>query len=231
VDHFKQFFLVALFLSLAAGSSTVEAVAFSLTDFRISTETLVGINLTEETNSAPALPADTSFTLIADAVVNLPPNPSNTFLSNSEGKFLRYTFSLPAGFHDLTFMLEANINDEFAVYVNDTVVAIQGTTSSTNFDSPLPGLSLNVFGTAMDTSGKLEYLMASGMQSLFHAGTNELTLFGTDRAIYGGISAINGTITAVPEANVYAMMLAGLWLMIPITRKRGQRKETKGVTH
>jgi hypothetical protein len=47
-----------------------------------------------------------------------------------------------------------------------------------------------------------------------------LTLFATDRAIYGGVSAINGTITAVPEADVYAMMLAGLLLMILVTRGR-----------
>ena len=61
-----------------------------------------------------------------------------------------------------------------------------------------------------------------GMQPVFHAGTNELTLFGTDTLLYGGISAISGTITAVPEPEAYGMMLAGLGLIGWMARRRKQ---------
>lgn len=99
---------------------------------------------------------------------------------------------------------------------------MQAATTQTNFVDPLPGFSMNASGIATDTSGKLEYLLASGMQPLFHAGTNELTLFGTDTLLYGGIFAINGTITAVPEPEAYGMMLAGLGLVGWTARRRKQ---------
>jgi hypothetical protein len=80
------------------------------------------------------------------------------------------------------------VNDEFALYVNNTVVAMQSSTGTDNFFAPLPGFSMNDAGIATDTSGKLEYLLTSGIQPLFHAGKNELTLFGTDTLLYGGIA-------------------------------------------
>lgn len=100
------------------------------------------------------------------------------------------------------------------------MVAIQASTTTLNFVDPLPGFSLNAAGTATDTSGKLEYLMKSGMQNLFGEGTNELTLFGTDTLLYGGISQISGNIAAVPEPAAMWMLLAGLGLTGFAARRR-----------
>ena len=222
---FRNLVLLALASPFMAGNASAVNIAFDLADFMISTTTTSGVNLPAAANpsSAPALPADATFTLPADAVYAQPPNASNTYLAAGEGKFLRYSFDLPAGFYDLAFTFEANVNDEYALYVNGTVVAMQTTTTSTNFVAPLPGFSMNTAGLATDTSGKLDYLLTNGIQPLFHAGTNELTLFGTDTLIYGGILAIDGTITAVPEPEAYGMMLAGLGLVgwMAWRKKRG----------
>lgn len=211
---FRNLVLLTLASPFMAGNASAVNIAFDLADFVISTTTTSGVNLFAATpSSAPALPADATFTLPADAVFSEPPNPSNTYLAAWEGKFLRYSFDLPAGFYDLAFAFEASVNDEYALYINGTVVAMQTTTTSSNFVVPLPGFSMDTAGLATDTSGKLDYLLTTGIQPLFHAGTNELTLFGTDTLIYGGISVIGGTITAVPEPEAYGMMLAGLGLV------------------
>lgn len=202
---FKRLVLLALASPFMVSNASAMTVTFELADFLISSSTTSSVNLFADPIYAPALPADATFTL--------PPNPTNTYLTANQGKFLRYSFDLPAGFYDLAFTFEALVNDEYALYVNDTVVAIQATTTQINFADPLPGFSMNTAGIATDTSGKLEYLLTSGMQPLFHAGTNELTLFGTDTLLFGGISVINGTITAVPEPEAYGMMLAGLGLV------------------
>lgn len=217
---FKSLVLMALASPFTVGNVLATNVTFDLTDFMISTSTTSSVNLFDDPIYAPALPADATFTLPADAELSLPPTPSNTYFAANEGKFLRFTFELPAGFYDLAFTFEALVNDEFALYVNDTVVAIQASTTQINFDDPLPGFSMNTAGIATDTSGKLEYLLTSGMQPLFHAGTNELTLFGTDTLIYGGVSAINGTIAAVPEPEAYGMMLAGLGMVGWMARRK-----------
>ncbi len=212
--------LLAFVSLLAANTASAVTVSFSLPDFLISTTKMVGVNLGPLPSSAPALPADASFTLPADSVISLPPNASNTYLAASEGMFLRYSFTLPAGFHDLAFSFDALVNDEFALYVNGTVVAIQGSTGTDNFDVPLPGFTLASTGVATDTSNKLEYLLTDGMQPLFHAGTNELTVFATDTWMWGGVGSINGTISAVPETQTYGMMLAGLGLLALFVRQR-----------
>lgn len=211
--------LPALALQVAASTASAASYTFALTDFSVSTVAVTGVNLGTLPASAPALPADATFTLPAEPLL-LPPSASNTYLAASEGKFLRYTFDLPAGFYDLAFTFEALVNDEFAVYINDTVVAMQASTGVENFVTPIPGFSLNASGTATDTSGKLEYLLVNGMQPLFHAGTNELTVFGADTWQYGGFSSISGTISAVPEAETYAMFLAGIGLLACAVRRR-----------
>jgi hypothetical protein len=218
---FKRLVWLMLVLTspLLANHASAATVSFGLTDFSVSTTTISGVNLFPDPVYAPALPADATFSLPAEPF-SMPPSPSNTYLAMYEGKFLRFTFELPAGYYDLAFTFEALVNDEFALYVNDTVVAMQSTTDGINFDAPLPGFSMDAAGTATDTSDKLDYLLVNGIQPLFHAGTNELTLFGTDTLIDGGISIINGTISAVPEPEVYGMMLAGLGLLALATRRR-----------
>lgn len=122
--------LPALALQIGAGTALAESYAFTLADFKVSTVSLTLVNLSDSPASAPALPADATFTLSAEPF-SLPPSASNTYLAASEGKFLRYTFDLPAGFYSLALTFEALVNDEFAVYINDTVVAIQASTEST----------------------------------------------------------------------------------------------------
>ncbi len=216
---FKGFIFLALVSPFMANAVSAATIPFALSDFMVSTTTTSGVNLSSSPGSAPALPADSTFTL--------PPDATNTYLSSGQGKFLRFSFNLPSGFQDLTFDFQALVNDEFALYVNDTVVAMQTSTGTDNFAAPLPGFSLNAAGTAVDTSGKLEYLLTSGMQSLFHAGTNELTLFGTDTLQYGGIGSIDGTISVapVPEPAVYQLMLAGLGLLLVVASRRSRRQQ------
>jgi hypothetical protein len=209
---FLLFMLAGPFMAHGASAATT---SFDLTDFSLSTTVLNGVGLSAQPGSAPALPASNTFTLV--------PDPAGVYLPRYDGRFLRYTFQLPTGFRDLEFTFETLVNDTFALYVNGTVVAIQATTTTVNFVDPLPGFSLNAAGTATDTSGKLEYLMTSGMQSLFVEGTNELTLFGTDTLLYGGISEINGSIAAVPEPAAMWMLLTGLGLTGLAARRRVAR--------
>jgi hypothetical protein len=220
--------LVAFVAPFIAGNAFALTVPFSLTDFKLSTVTTSGVSLNASPSSAPALPADATFTDPADAVLALPPTPSNTYLASQEGKFLRFNFNLPANFSELGMTFEALVNDHFALYVNDTVVAIQATTSTLNFAAPLPGFAMDAGGLATDTSGKLEYLLANGIQPLFKPGPNELTLFGADTLLFGGISAIDGTVSLVPEAETYAMMLAGLGLVVVATRGRTSSRLRSG---
>jgi hypothetical protein len=220
LNALKNVLLSALVALATVNTASAVSVSFEVSDFFISTTTTSGIDLTSSPGAAPALPADATFTIPADAVFNLPPNASNTYLPAEQGKFLRFSFDLPGGFYDLSFDFKAIVNDEFVLYVNATPVAIQSSTGTDNFVDPLPGFPLSATGTATDASKKLEYLLTSGMQSLFLAGTNELTLFGTDTLLDGGINGISVTITAVPEAEAYAMMLAGLGLLVPVALRR-----------
>jgi hypothetical protein len=199
----------ASLLSINPVSATT--LSFDINDVLFSNVTTSSVFLSALPSSAPALPADASFTI---------PSDGTNYLQNFQGKFLRYSFNLPAGYSNLTFTFETVVNDTFALYLNDTVVAIQSSTGTDNFFSPLPGLSLNAAGTAIDTSvGKLEYLLTSGMQALFQVGANELSLFGVDTLSYGGISIFNGTISfdveggggnGVPEPSTLALLGLGL---------------------
>jgi hypothetical protein len=220
--HNNFVILVAASLFLVNSASAV-TIPFSITNFNVSTSTTDSVNLTADPSSAPPLPDDDTFIMPAASTVEGPPNPSNTYLEFDQGKFLRFAFALPAGYSDLALTFEAFIDDEFALYVNDTVVAIQGSTGTANFEDPLPGFSLSATGVATDTTPqKLEYLMVTGMQSLFHVGTNELTLFGTDTTVGGGIYEINGTINAavIPLPASLLLFGSGILGMVGISRRK-----------
>ncbi len=184
----KGCILVVSVAVLMAMSNVVSAatITFDETDFLISTITTNNTPLTSSPASAPALPADDTFTLV--------PNVTTIYFSNLQGKFERYSFVLPTDYSDLSFSFRTSVNDLFALYINGTVVAIQTTSSTENFAEPLPGFSMNSAGVVTPTSTKLEYLLTSGMQSLFEVGTNELTLFGRDTIQYGGFGLTYGEI-------------------------------------
>jgi hypothetical protein len=210
--------LAALTLATAAGAAAAQTTAFTIDDFRISTTTLNSVFLSADPASAPALPDAATFTLVPDQF-------TTGYLPMYDGKFARLELNLPATYADLTFDLRALVNDQFAVYVNGTVVAIQASTTTDNFVEPLPGFALNAAGAAADTSGKLEYVMAGGMQGLFHAGANEIALYGVDTLQYGAIVAIEGSVTTtpgiIPEPGTWAMLLAGLSGLGIVVRRRG----------
>ena len=223
---FKSFTIVAFVAALLAMSNAAFAttITFNETNFMFSTVTTTTTafgGLDSSTSSAPALPADGTFTL--------KPTSENLYLPGLVGKFLRFDFTLPVNYSNLSFLFTASVNDEYALYINGTVVAIQATTSSSNFVAPLPGFNMNAAGAAVDTSGKLEYLLTSGMQSLFLVGANELTLYGTDTLQYGGFAAVSGTITydvneppppnGVPEPATMLFLGLGLMGVLGIRRK------------
>lgn len=210
--------ILTFFLPNIVFAATIE---FNETNFLVSTVTTSGINLSSNPDLAPALPDDATFILPADS--------TNLYLATSIGKFLRFDFTLPNFYSNIDFLFNASVNDEYALYINGIVVAIQSSTGTDNFASPLPGFYLATTGTATDTSGgKLEYLRASGMQSYFHTGVNELTLFGTDTLAYGGFNTINGVIgydvtepppNTVPEPTTVLLVCFGMVFLIGCRKK------------
>lgn len=217
--------LLALLLAEPAAAATIE---FALPDFSVSTVTTSGVDLLGATTNVPALPADASFSL-----------PFSTSLALDEGKFLRYGFTLPAGFSEPSLTFSVSVNDEFALYLNDTLIATQTDTALANFVLPLPGVSLSASGVASDTSGgKLDFLLdGTTFESLFQAGPNELTLFGTDTTSGGGFSAGRpsisdpvlpidttlGTITFVPEPDTLLLLATGV---ATLGARRARRRAT-----
>jgi len=173
--------LFGIFLAFVTTSALAETFVFEKEAGLLSTQAPVlnGLNAP----SFPPLPADDTFT-----------EPFNGTLSANESKFFRYDFDLPEGYSNLSFELELNVDDEFAVYINDASVAMQDDTSERNFMDPLPGFALNPDGSFTDTSGgKLDFLSID--QSDFREGKNELTILVSDTLIDGSFDVMNGTIT------------------------------------
>ena len=223
---FRASMVTAVFLFLVMPNAvSADTITFDYEDFLVSTTTTLNTPLTANPTSAPALPADNTFTL--------EPTSGNLYFSSGQGKFERFNLVLPADFSNLSFSFRSSVNDWYALYINDTVVAIQNTTGTDNFFEPLPGFNMNAAGTAADTSGKLEYLLTSGMQSLFQSGANELTLFGRDTLAYGGFSATYGVINYdtngtpppnVPEPATMLLLGSGLIGFVGFGRKKFFKK-------
>lgn len=140
-----------------------------------STEQLMNIDLTGDPDQDGALldlPPNSTFDLPLDR--DLPP-----FV----GKWHRHTFRLPDEFSELTFEMEMGVNDEFAVFLNNKLVAIQGTTGGDNFNAPYPGFTLFPDGSTLNPQNKLEYLNIS--EANFRPGVNVLKVFVTDTGADG----------------------------------------------
>ncbi|NCD25848.1 MAG: PEP-CTERM sorting domain-containing protein [Deltaproteobacteria bacterium] len=211
-------FILALFV--ISNSVFAETITFTRTDFLVST-TETSATLSSNPTSVPTIPVDETFTL--------EPNSNNLYLNYNQGKFLRFDFTLPSTYANLDFLFTAIINDAFALYINDSVAAIQSDAAVVNFETPLPGFHLDSAGNAIDTSpGKLNYLLTSGMQSFFQTGVNELTIYGRDINNWGGFDEITGVISynttepppnPVPEPSTMLLTCISLVGLARVRRK------------
>lgn len=212
---------IALMASQATSATILSFDENDLSESTVTTTTTLNGGLTAPT--APALPADSTFT-----------NPFNEDLAFLEGKFWRFTFDLPVGFSNLSFSFEALVNDEFAVYINDKVVAIQDDTGTNNFFAPLPGFVLNSDGTSSDTSsGKLDFLNIA--LSDFQVGLNEFTLYGTDTCCEAGVGrqgslesmsvqiSFDSPSSSVPEPGTMALLGLGMAGLLARSFKKRNR--------
>lgn len=217
-----------LILSVAQPASAM-TISFGTGDLSTSTTTTSGgfpviTGLDANPANWPSLPPDSTFS-----------NPFNGQLLSLQGKFWRYNFTLPSGYTDLTFFLELRVNDEMAVYVNDTIVLIQSDTALFPNGVLTYRYQLNQDGSTSESStgGAWDadlWNYEALAQSAFQAGANEITIYGIDTCcgnpgvVSGGLTASDriGEITfsepsRVPEPITLALFgvgLAGMGLSI-----------------
>ena len=142
----------------------------------------------------PALPGDETFT--------------EAFFSgilDRRGNFFRYTFNLPVGFSDLEFAIDVKVNDEMAIYLNDTIIAVQSDTAFVPDPILTYGFTMDASGTVLSTTeaGWDDWNTLTIAPALFQEGLNELTIYGIDTCcgtfeFPGGLLVAAGHVTYLP---------------------------------
>lgn len=169
--------LLPLVLALAAGPLPAGEIDLDLDGdkWRTSTVQLENVDLTGDPDLDGAtlqVPANNSFNL-----------PLDNDLAPFEGKWHRHDFRLPDEYSNLYFETDLGVNDEFALFINNKLVAIQGSTGGDNFNDPFPGFELHPDGSTVNIGNKLEYLNVSHAD--FKPGNNIIKVFVTDTGADG----------------------------------------------